>query len=435
MRYTLGMRNWAVLILAGATLIDPKAKTTQIADLLIKDGHVVSVVPAAGASGKTEEGAVRVDLRGKFVMPGLVDLHVHSWGNTSVIEGGRDDEPGRAAVLARMLYAGVVAALDLGTNPDEIFPLRDKQRADPESVPGAALFAAGPVLGTWIIPTPELARERVSQLAKRKPDVVKLMFDHVNSDPGMGMNSRIFNAAAAEARKAGLKTVVHIGTWEDAAQAVEGGASAITHLFDAEEIPVKLARRMKELGVVEIPTMAVQGDLYRVSRNLKMLEDPLLVAVAPPWFLAQFRQPVKNWKARARNWLDWQEADIPVDFVSIKRLLKAGVPLLTGSDAANYATFQGYSEHREIELLHEAGLSVWDALAAGTTRSAGFLGKSFGVEPGDEAELIVLSASPLADIRNTRKVEALVHLGRYWGAAEREKLRPLMTIDDREAPR
>lgn len=418
------MRNWAVLVLAGATLIDPKARTVEVADLMIEDGHVV----AKAAHVNAPSGATRVDLRGKFVMPGLLDLHVHSWGNDSVLEGGRDDDPGHAAVLARSLYAGVVAVLDLGSDPEEIFPLRDRQRANPDSVPGATLFAAGPVNGAWAMPTPAVAKSRIGKLLESKPDVVKLMFDHVNHDPHTGMNSQIFNAAAGVAKKVGVKTVVHIGTWNDAAQAVEGGASAITHLFDSEEIPEKLAKRMHDLHVVEIPTMAVQGDLYRVTEHPAMLEDPLLQAITPPWFLAEFKEPRSKWKARSKHWLQWQKADIAIDFASIKRLMKAGVPLLAGSDAANYATFQGYSAHREIEVLHEAGLPVWDALQAGTTRAAEFVGQHYGIEPGDQAELVVLSASPLLSLHNTTKVEGVVHLGRYWGAAEREKLKPLMGL-------
>jgi imidazolonepropionase-like amidohydrolase len=109
--------------------------------------------------------------------------------------------------------------------------------------------------------------------------------------------------------------------------------------------------------------------------------------------------------------------------------VKAGVPLLAGSDAANYAAFQGYSAHREIRILKEAGLSSWDALAAGTTLAAEFLGLHYGVEPGDQAELVVLTANPLESIANTEKLEGLVHLGRYWSSADREKLKPLMGLD------
>ena len=422
------MRLSAVLFLAGATLIDPHTHTVEIAGLLVKDGKVVSHV-ALGSEATVPKEAIQIDLKGKFVMPGLVDLHVHSWGNDSILENGKDDDPGHAAVLARMLYCGVVAALDLGSDPDEIFPLRDKQRANPESVPGAFLFAAGPVLGAWVLKSPDEARHIIHRLAKRKPDVVKLMYDHVGRDAKKGMNRAIFSAAAGEAKKLGLKTVVHIGSWDDAANAVEGGASAITHLFDSEEIPEKLARRMKELGVVEIPTMAVQGDLYRVTKNPAMLEDPLLKNVTPSWFLSEFAKPQKQWKSRARRFFEWQKADIPTDYISIKRLYGAGVELLAGSDAANFATFQGYSAHREIQILNEAGLSAWDALAAGTTRAAAFLGHHYGVAPGDEAELVILGANPVEAVGRTEKVEGVLHLGRYWGPSEREKLKGLMRLE------
>ena len=92
---------------------------------------------------------------------------------------------------------------------------------------------------------------------------------------------------------------------------------------------------------------------------------------------------------------------------------------MTGTDAGNLGTFQGYSVHTELALLVEAGLSPWQALAASATVPGEFWGKSFGVQPGDEANLVVLSASPIEDIRNTEKIEMVIHHGKV---VDREKL-------------
>jgi len=90
----------------------------------------------------------------------------------------------------------------------------------------------------------------------------------------------------------------------------------------------------------------------------------------------------------------------------------AGVTILAGSDAANWGTIHGYSLHRELLNLVEAGLSPWQALAASTTDAGAFLGRSFGVQPGDEANLVVLSASPIEDIRNTQQISMVIQHGR-----------------------
>src|SRR6185503_11791304 len=97
---------------------------------------------------------------------------------------------------------------------------------------------------------------------------------------------------------------------------------------------------------------------------------------------------------------------------SIRRLHAAGVPMLTGTDAGNLGVVQGYSVHRELIRLVEAGLSPWDAIAASTTRAGEFLGRKFGVQPGDDANLVVLEGSPIDDIANTQRISRVVMRGR-----------------------
>ena len=90
----------------------------------------------------------------------------------------------------------------------------------------------------------------------------------------------------------------------------------------------------------------------------------------------------------------------------------AGVTILTGTDAGNWGTIQGYSVHRELVKLVAAGLTPWQALAASTTEAGTFLGRAFGVRLGDEANLIILDASPLDDIRNTQRIALVIHHGK-----------------------
>jgi imidazolonepropionase-like amidohydrolase len=96
---------------------------------------------------------------------------------------------------------------------------------------------------------------------------------------------------------------------------------------------------------------------------------------------------------------------------AVRTLAAAGVPMVTGTDVGNPGVFQGYSVHRELRLLVEAGLSPWDALAATTIQAGRLLGRKWGMDVGDEGTLVILDASPLEDIRNTERIHAVILRG------------------------
>jgi imidazolonepropionase-like amidohydrolase len=98
------------------------------------------------------------------------------------------------------------------------------------------------------------------------------------------------------------------------------------------------------------------------------------------------------------------------------------VTLLTGTDAGNLGVIQGFSVHREIEKLVDAGLDAWQALAAATTNASALLGRRYGLTAGCEANLVILDASPIDDVRNTQAIRLVIHHGKR---IDREALRPL----------
>jgi len=303
-----------------------------------------------------------------------------------------------------VLRAGVMATLDLAGNDEQRIEVRDKLRGSPDH---AALF-----VGTAIMARPPRAgkpaegdgdlRAKVRARARLHPDVIKIIS---------------FGGPVAplidEARKLGLSTVVHISEWDHARAALKAGASAITHLEDEEVIPADLlAAWSKQPKTWSIPTMVVQCDLARIAASPARLDDPLLIRLTTPALRAAYRDEA-HFSKRARDWIGWQnEGCVAHDFQTLRLLQQNGVGLLAGSDTGNLGTFQGYSLHREIELMSEAGISTWDALRSATTNAATFLGIRWGIEPGDPANLLVLEASPLTDIGNTRRIVHVIHLGR-----------------------
>ena len=159
--------------------------------------------------------------------------------------------------------------------------------------------------------------------------------------------------------------------------------------------------------------------ISRARSNPTLLDDPLLAETVPAALRDVYRRG-DGWDPRIEQWLVWQRTLAGPNLEAVRALAATGVPMLTGTDGGNFGVFQGYSVHRELKLLAKAGLSPWAALRAATTDAARFLDRRWGVEPGDEATLLVLDASPVEAIANTKRVRAVIQRG---AVADREALR------------
>jgi hypothetical protein len=167
---------------------------------------------------------------------------------------------------------------------------------------------------------------------------------------------------------------------------------------------------MAARGTYHIPTLAVQGDWARYLDTPVLLDSPLLASVASKAIVDGYRKAPAD-TSRMGGWLAWQRRIGPGNLVAVGKLFRAGVPMLTGTDGGNPAIFQGYSVHRELALLVEAGLSPWDALAASTTTAGKFFGRKWGMTEGSEATLLVLDKSPIENIRNSETIFRIVNRG------------------------
>lgn len=390
----------ATMCLLGGQVVDPTHQSVSRADVVIDGDRITRVGPEAGAgcAGRT------IDVRGKFVMPGLIDLHVHLEGNPSPTEVAAED-PGIEATMQLVLRTGLMDMLDLAPNPSVSFPLRDKLRGA-LNYPG--LRVAAVIFLSGRSQSADQDRALVRKQAGWRPDVLKVIpFD-----------SPSFGATLGEASKLGIKTVVHINTWEEARAAVEAGATVITHFQDSVVIPDELVRLMAARHTLLLPTLAVQCEIGRLSKTPALLDDPLLAQVTTPALRQQYRQR-EQYTDKARRWVRWQQSDcVANDFVSLRKLRDAHVTFLAGSDTGNLGTFQGYSTHRELELMAEAGLSPWDTLRAATTRAAEFLGIKWGIGAGLPANLLVLDGSPVDSISNTRRIARVIYRGRLVVGAQ-----------------
>lgn len=405
------------LLLKNVNVVDPKSKTILKRNVLIHDGNIVSVTEDSLDSFQNYSG-VTMDLSGKYLSPSFSDMHAHA----NVNQGLNDtfQELGIKGVAKINLLAGVTTMLDLFNQEDEILTYRNSQKI--ENLSGAELFSAGalftckgghgteyPGVKIHEINSPSEAESAITEFAKLQPDVVKIVYDHAWSTPSM--DKETMSAAIATANKFGLKTVIHVGTWENAKEAVLAGATAITHLHNTE-VPDDLVKLFGERKIWIIPTMAVQSDLANFVDTPEILNSSLAKRIVPENILESF----KHFDPATSNYLKWFYEFQKINRVNFQRSLKkfadGGARVLTGTDVPNIGTLVGFSVHREMKLMVDAGMSSWQALAAATTLPGEFLGKNYGVTPGSIANLVVLSASPIEDIDNTQKIELVVHYGK-----------------------
>lgn len=408
-----------VTAFTNANVVDPETRRISTRTILVRDGRIAEIregVPT-GFSGTT------VDLAGRWVLPGLVDMHTHSFGNTG--PGNAMQFLGPDAAARAALRVGVTAFLDLFSPEDYILGMRDRQRAGTlAGGPAAQIFAAGPCftatsghcseygVPTRIVNSPADAAREIDALAPKKPDVIKIVYDNraYGTRRLPTVDRATLDAVVANAKRHGLKTIVHVGTWNDVRDAVNAGAAAVTHTPGPDAVPDDLPALMVERGTAHIPTLAVQTDFLRILNDRAMLQDSLLVAVTSDSLRAAYAR-ASDTATALRGWLAFQRSNMTSNAAAVRRLAEAGVTMMTGTDGGNLGVFQGWSVHRELQLLVEAGLSPWDALRAGTTNAAAFLGQPWGVQVGDEATFLVLDASPVQDIRNTRRIHAVVQRG------------------------
>lgn len=280
MKSISGLLFWGVLITANSAfskklllknghIVNPATEEITNGHLVIQDEIINDILQEVPA---TFEGEV-IDLSGKWLIPGLNDMHTHSFGNSG--PGNKSQLLSTVGTAKMMLYCGVTGFLDLFHAEDYIINLRNRQRT--KDLPGADIYCAGPCftctdghcteygIPTRVIDSPEDARREVSALAEKNPDVIKLIY-HTNGRMPT-VNKETMEALIAAANEHEIKTVIHIGSWQDAEEAVLAGATALTHTIK-KEIPHKLVKLLKQKDVFMIPTLTVHSGLLKKSQKV-----------------------------------------------------------------------------------------------------------------------------------------------------------------------
>lgn len=431
----------APIAITHVTVIDTTGGPAQPDTTVLIDGpRIAQVGPSARVA--VPKAAAVVDGSGKFLIPGLWDMHIHAFFGDWV-PGGRE------VTLPLLLASGVTGARDMGSDLEPILAARrDVARF---ALLGPRLVVSGPMLdgpkspfpAALKIATPEDGRRAVAMLAGRGVDFIKIQ-SYVPREAyfaiadecrkrRIAFEGHVPDAVrAAEASNAGQASFEHlIGVFEGSSTAeaafLEGpkGPGRFLETYDAGK-ETELLRLLARNRTWQCPTLFWERGQWLVDA-IDVSKDPDLVYAPASW-----RQ--KTWPTFTADIvknLDTDPLAVRQKFVEhelqiVSRLAKAGVPFLAGTDTpAGVDVIPGPSLHHELERFVAAGFSPLEALQTATLNPATFLGRlsDFGsVDRGKIADLVLLDANPLDDVRNTRRVAAVVANGRYLARQDLDRM-------------
>lgn len=420
--------------------------------VFLKDGIIVEI--ARSSQYRPTTGATVVDGAGKYLIPGLADMHVHVWSNSE---------------LPLYVANGITLVRNMWGDPSTL-AMRD--RVESGDVMGPRIVTAGqlvdgdpPIWGEYsgVATSPDEARALMDDQRQSGFDFFKIYsrlsvetFDGIaaySSETGFPFAGHVPNAVPLEhALQSGISAIEHLTGWTNATQLSESpyltrqqesdsakrwanntrvaeqlksGDLTLTDLIDLDETR-RLARLAAANGVWHVPTLTVNKRIVTSSRQAKAeFERPEMRFISPDTRASW--DPSLDF--RLKDYTDEQLEASQIFFsrhLEVVRILhESGAPLLAGTDAPNPFVLHGFAIHEELQYLVDAGLNPYQALVAATRAPAEFLGEDddFGtIAVGKRADLVLLNANPLDDISATRQIAGVVLHGVWHPKSELDEI-------------
>ncbi len=406
------------------TLIDGtgRAPVPNAAMVVDGDGRIVWAGPAAELRAPAR--AERRDLGGRYVIPGLIDLHVHLAVSDGLATNPAQETPENVIRDLRTYAAyGVTTVQAMGTDRDFVLAIRDQQRSGRATfsrifTSGQGIVYRGGYGGlpgvTRPVATPEEAEAEVDRQAAKGVDFIKLWVDS-ELDTMPAMPPEISAAVIRAAHRHGLRAIAHIFYLEDAKRLVEQGVDGFAHGVRDQPVDQELIDAMRRQGTWQVAeTLSREASMFAYGGPAPFLSDPFFTRFVDPRVLAELRSPGHQQRIAASPHFHDFPGFLEQAKDNLQRLARGGVAIGFGTDSGPVSRFGGYFAHWELELLVDAGFTPAEALRMATADAARFLrADDLGsLASGKWADFVVLDADPLADIRNTRAINAVYIAGR-----------------------
>jgi imidazolonepropionase-like amidohydrolase len=403
--------------------------------VIVRDGRIAEIAPADKA--KVPAGALQIDGRGKYLMPGLADMHVHLYPGT----GQQDD---LASQQFQLFLANGVTTIRNMIGKAEHIALRD--RVAKGELIGPTIYTAGPPLLGNNVPSPDAAERVVTEQKNAGYDLLKVH---------EGLSPETYAAIAATAKRVGIPFAGHATATVGLKRALDAQQNSIEHLdgylqaLVPDDSPVKATPSQVVVGPVlehidesKLPALAAATKKANVWNDPTLTLFKLVVSDAKPEDYLKWPE-MQYIPAKMREGFAKQKQSTlgnPPPAAERQRYLNlrnkvlvalhaAGAKLLVGPDSPQFFLVPGFATHRELESFVEAGLTPYQTLEAATRNPAEYFAETmkakrdFGtVEAGLRADLLLLDANPLQSVANLSKRAGVMVRGRWLPDSELRKM-------------
>ena len=423
------LRRGQSWLIQNARIFVGNGKVIESGAVLVRGGKIAEVYDGNFPDAKSLN-AEPIDAAGKTVLPGLIDMHVHLGGPGGFYDDWSKYDPTKACerALESYLYCGVTAVRSAGDKVDDMLKLRAQFNGGEKL--GSELFLCGPLFtaegghGTEyskrmpafaragfdaqflrIPKTQEEARKQVDELAAKGVNAIKGILEAGVPDHTFNrMNLDLLRTVVEEAHVKKLPASIHTGDSRDVIDAVALGADSIEHGSFRDEIPDATIAEMAARGIAFDPTLSVAEGFTDFSKGkIDLLKRSLAQQVATKELLTGTEHAATNDEMKPlREQIGHYPMSLELGDRNLMKAWRAGVLLVTGSDAGNFLVLHGPTVQREIELWVAAGIPSEVALQAATSNAAKLLradDRIGTIEKGKDATLLIVDGNPLQDVR------------------------------------